>query len=168
MSHTVSSSHKKATSHSGGSKPKVTLGGARKKSSSTRSRTGKRRVLPKVKRNLSLRSYGYSSSKPSKQRKAILLRIVRHEDPLAVARRLRLIANYVRVTDPARYMIYKHDAGMLFRLYQSMRESHGLLGHHPVHRVRRVVKRRRTTLRKRAAPRRRVAKRRSVSSHRRH
>lgn len=130
-------------------KPKS--GGVRKKhsSKSTRSRT-----KPKGKRSLSLRSYGYSSSKPAKERKAFLMRIVRHEDPLAVARRLQLMANYVRVTDPARYLIYRHDAGMLFRLYQSLRESHGLLGHRPVRRVRR------TSTRKRAAPRRRVAKRR--------
>lgn len=163
MSHKSGSCRTGGSTHRKSSHTSVQDGGARRRHSSskrrtsTRSRTGKLRVLPKVKRTMSLRKYGYSSSKPSSTRKAILMRIVRHEDPLAVARRLQLIANYVRLTDPARYMIYRHDAGMLFRLYQSLRESHGLSSHR-TRRVRRVVKRRRTT---RSAPRRRVAKRRS-------
>jgi hypothetical protein len=141
------------------SKSKLTShGGARKaavRKSTSSSHTSKRRTLPKVKRNMSLRSYGYRSSLPSKDRKMVLMRIIRHEDPLAVARRLQLIANYVRVTDPVRYLIYKNDAGMLLRLYQSLRDSHssGLVPTHRVVRRKRVVKRK-------AAPRRRVVKRR--------
>jgi hypothetical protein len=89
----------------------------------------------------------------------VLMRIIRHEDPLAVARRLQLIANYVRVTDPVRYLIYKNDAGMLFRLYQSLRESHGTGLSSGLVRTHRVVRRKRVVKRK-AAPRRRVTRRR--------
>lgn len=158
---TVSKS--KLTSH-GGARKAAARKSPRRKAAASRSGTGKRRTLPKVKRNMSLRSYGYRSSLPTRDRKMVLMRIIRHEDPLAVARRLQLIANYVRVTDPVRYLIYKNDAGMLFRLYQSLRDSHssGMGLSSGLVRTHRVVHRKRVVKRK-AAPRRRVVKRRTTT-----
>lgn len=66
--------------------------------SSKKTKSGKLKVLPPIdKLGIHLSDYGYSVSKPEKQRKASLSRASSKEGTLKVLRRLNLIRNYTAV-----------------------------------------------------------------------
>lgn len=132
------------------------------------------RRLSSGRKKISLRANGWGPGLPMAQRHLVLVRMVQQgNDPHDIIRRLRHLAAYVRVTDPARYLVYRTDAEWAMRnlLLRRLMASASSSSSRP--RRRRVVKRkssstgtrkrttvrRRKTVKRRAPVRRRVARR---------
>lgn len=170
LTHTTGGA-KRTTRRKASSKTRGTVRKSSTRKTTTRKtarKTTRRLSSGKKKMTLSLRANGYIPSLPMGQRHLVLVRMVRHgTDPNDIIRRLRHLAAYVRMTDPARYLDYKTDAEwamrnlLLSRLMQSSSSSSGTV------RRRRVVKRKassptrkRTTVRRsKRTTKRRVARR---------
>jgi hypothetical protein len=86
----------------------------------------RKRVLPKLGREISLSIYGYETDKSATARHAALKKASDKHDPLKILRRLVLLSNYQ--ADPTAKKVMKDDVEFMKKVYQQYKVSSGMVG----------------------------------------